>query len=101
MDRFGWKLGDRITVIGGPFPVNLDLTIRGVYDGPDENGLWFQYDYYNELMREYLPGAEITRRHFGYARAARKTSLVLPRTSTPCFAIPMRRPGPTPKKPLR
>lgn len=58
MNRFGWKLGDRITVIGGLFPVNLDLTIRGVYDGPDENGLWFQYDYYNELMREYLPGAD-------------------------------------------
>lgn len=58
MNRFAWKLGDRITVIGGLFPVNLDLTIRGVYDGPDENGLWFQYDYYNELMREHLPGAD-------------------------------------------
>jgi putative ABC transport system permease protein len=58
MDRFGWKLGDRITVIGGLFPLNLELTIRGVYHGPDENGLWFHYDYYNELMREHLPGGK-------------------------------------------
>jgi putative ABC transport system permease protein len=56
MDRFGWKLGDRITIIGGIFPFNVDLTIRGTYHGPDENGLWFQYDYFNELMRKNLAG---------------------------------------------
>lgn len=58
MDRFGWKVGDRITIIGGIFPFNLELTIRGTYHGPDENGLWFQYDYFNELMRKQLAGGK-------------------------------------------
>ena len=52
MDRFGWKVGDRITIIGGLFPFNLELTIRGSYHGPDENGLFFHYDYFNELQRQ-------------------------------------------------
>ena len=51
MDRFGWKVGDRITIIGGMYPFNLELTIRGTYRGPDENGLFFHYDYFNELQR--------------------------------------------------
>jgi putative ABC transport system permease protein len=52
MNRFGWRVGDRITVIGGLFPFNLELTIRGTYHGPDENGLFFHYDYFNELQRQ-------------------------------------------------
>ena len=52
MNRFGWKVGDRITIIGGLFPFNLELTIRGTYHGPDENGLFFHYDYFNELQRQ-------------------------------------------------
>jgi putative ABC transport system permease protein len=56
MQRFGWKVGDRITIIGGTFPFNLELTIRGTYHGPDENGMWFQYDYFNEMMRKSLAG---------------------------------------------
>jgi putative ABC transport system permease protein len=60
MDRFGWKVGERITIIGGLFPFNPELTIRGTYHGPDENGMWFHYDYYNELMHRHLPGGENT-----------------------------------------
>jgi putative ABC transport system permease protein len=51
MNRFGWKVGDRITIIGGLYPFNLDLTIRGTYHGPDENGLFFHYEYFNELQK--------------------------------------------------
>ncbi len=51
MERFGWKIGDRITIIGGLYPFNLDLTIRGTYRGPDEGGLFFHYDYFNELQK--------------------------------------------------
>ncbi len=56
MDRFGWKVGDRVTIIGGIFPFNLDLTIEGTYHGPDENGMFFHYDYFNELMKRNLNG---------------------------------------------
>ena len=56
MERFHWEVGDRITIIGGTFPINLELTIRGTYRGPDENAMWFHYDYFNELMRRTVPG---------------------------------------------
>ncbi|MFI5197422.1 MAG: ABC transporter permease [Thermoanaerobaculia bacterium] len=29
--KYGWKLGDRIVLVGDVFPVTLELTIRGVY----------------------------------------------------------------------
>ncbi len=54
MDRFGWHVGQRITIIGGIFPFNLELTIRGSYHGPDENGLFFHYRYFNELQKKAL-----------------------------------------------
>jgi len=57
MERFDWKVGDRITIVGMIFPFNLDLVIRGTYTGPDETAVWFQHDYYNELVRQHLPGA--------------------------------------------
>src|SRR5512143_207365 len=34
-EKFGWKLGDRITLIGDIFPINAELTIRGIYYLPD------------------------------------------------------------------
>jgi len=30
-DKFGWKLGDKIVLHGDAFPVNPELTIRGIY----------------------------------------------------------------------
>ncbi|MCM3877881.1 MAG: ABC transporter permease [Thermoanaerobaculia bacterium] len=29
--RYGWKLGDRVVLVGDVFPMTLELTIRGVY----------------------------------------------------------------------
>jgi putative ABC transport system permease protein len=29
--KYGWKLGDRVVLVGDVFPVTLELTIRGVY----------------------------------------------------------------------
>ena len=51
MDRFGWKVGDRITLLGTIFPCDLELIIRGVYrEGIDETNLFFHHDYLDELM---------------------------------------------------
>ena len=33
MQRFGWKVGDRITLMGAMWPCNLELIIRGAYSG--------------------------------------------------------------------
>ena len=55
MERFGWKVGDRITILGTFFPFNLELVIWGTYTGPDETAVWFHYDYFNELLRQHFP----------------------------------------------
>ena len=51
MQRFGWKLGDRITLMGAMWPCNLELTIRGVYSGSvDETNLFFHHEYLDEAL---------------------------------------------------
>jgi putative ABC transport system permease protein len=51
MKRFGWKVGDRITILGTLWPCDLELVIRGVYHGGiDETDLFFHHDYFDELM---------------------------------------------------
>jgi len=51
MQRFGWKLGDKITLLGELWPCDVELTIRGVYyGGIDETNLFFHHEYFDELM---------------------------------------------------
>jgi len=51
MERFGWKLGERITLMGAMWPCNLELTIRGVYSGSvDESNLFFHHEYLDEAL---------------------------------------------------
>ncbi len=51
MERFGWKPGDRITLMGAMWPCNLELTIRGVYSGSvDESNLFFHHEYLDEAL---------------------------------------------------
>jgi len=50
--RFGWKLGDRITLLGSFYGVTPELTLRGIYQGTrpeDEDMFFFHWDYFNEL----------------------------------------------------
>src|SRR5436190_21565056 len=49
MQRFGWKVGDRITLMGAMWPYNLELTIQAVYSGSvDETNLFFHHEYFDE-----------------------------------------------------
>jgi putative ABC transport system permease protein len=52
-ERHGWKIGDRITVMGTIFPVNLELTIRALFDTPVsiDQGLYFNWTYVEEAVR--------------------------------------------------
>ena len=51
-NRFGFKVGDRIPLIGDIFPVNLTFTVRSIYDADRDNeNLFFHYEYLNESMR--------------------------------------------------
>ncbi len=55
MERFGWKLGQQVTLEGTIYPVDLTFTIRAVYwkgteAAVDENAFWFHRDYFMESM---------------------------------------------------
>jgi putative ABC transport system permease protein len=53
-EKLNLKLGDRITLIGDIYPVNLELTLRGIFDDPDAiQSLFFNLDY----LRDALPPA--------------------------------------------
>jgi putative ABC transport system permease protein len=49
--KFGWKLGDRIVLKGTIYPVDLELTIRGIYTGPQPtNSVYFNEKYVEEAV---------------------------------------------------
>src|ERR1041385_1853517 len=49
--RFGWKFGDKITLLGAMWPCNLELTVVGEYaGGADETNLFFHHEYFDELI---------------------------------------------------
>jgi putative ABC transport system permease protein len=49
--KFGWKLGDRITLQGTIFPANPELTIRAIYHrDPPQNALYFHAKYLEEAI---------------------------------------------------
>lgn len=52
LERFGWKIGDKITFQGTIWGCDPELTIRGVYhsDSIDETLVFFHHDYFDELM---------------------------------------------------
>lgn len=49
--KYGWKLGDRIVLLGTIYPVNLELYIRGIYHGdPDPKSVYFNAKYVEEAV---------------------------------------------------
>jgi putative ABC transport system permease protein len=52
MQRFGWKVGDKITFMGALWPCDAELVIRGTYRGEsiDETIVFFHHEYFDELM---------------------------------------------------
>lgn len=49
-----WNLGDRVTIKGNIFPVNLDFTVRGIFEGDDafmNRSLYFD----REFLEQSLP----------------------------------------------
>lgn len=54
-DRFGWKIGERITLKGDLFPVNVDLILVGTFEDPQDNNiLLFGIDYLFDLVPQRL-----------------------------------------------
>jgi putative ABC transport system permease protein len=50
-NKYSWKIGDKIMLLGTIFPVNPELTIRGVYHrDPPQNALYFNAKYLEEAI---------------------------------------------------
>jgi putative ABC transport system permease protein len=48
-NKFHWKVGDRLNITGKIFPVNLELTIRGIFTPTDPTqSIYFNKDYIDE-----------------------------------------------------
>jgi putative ABC transport system permease protein len=47
--RFGWKLGDRMTLVGDIYPMTAELNVRAIYTGGEE-ALYFQHAYVDETL---------------------------------------------------
>lgn len=58
-ERYGWKIGDVVTLKGTIFPGNWDFILRGIYKGRDKNvdetAFFFHWDYLNETLKKTAP----------------------------------------------
>jgi len=49
--KYGWKLGDRIVIKGTIYPVDVELTIRGIYTAPESTeSIYFNQKYVEEAV---------------------------------------------------
>ena len=58
-ERFGWKIGDTVTLKGTIFPGNWEFVIRAIYRGAqkstDETQFFFHWNYLNESLKKTAP----------------------------------------------
>jgi putative ABC transport system permease protein len=45
VDRYHWKIGDRIQIQGSYVPITMDLVLVGVYRAADESVIFYHYKY--------------------------------------------------------
>lgn len=49
--KHGWKIGERITIVGDIFPATLELKLVGIFQGPDDGEvMFFSWDYMQESL---------------------------------------------------
>jgi len=53
IEKFHWKIGDQITLMGSPYPITPELVLRGTFTGGPDDQFYFHYDYLNEALREF------------------------------------------------
>lgn len=52
-EKYGWQVGEHIRLKGAIYPVNLDLTLAGIFDPPEEVlSLWFNIDYLDKALED-------------------------------------------------
>ncbi len=50
IQKFHWKIGDRITLLGSPYGITPTLTLRGIFSGGPDDQFYFHYSYLNEAL---------------------------------------------------
>jgi len=57
--KYGWKIGDAVTLRGTIFPGNWEFIVRGIYQGrdkgTDESQFFFSWEYLNESLKKTNP----------------------------------------------
>ena len=57
--RYGWKIGDLVTLKGTIYPGNWEFILRAIYKGRDKNTdesqFFFHFDYLNETLKKTAP----------------------------------------------
>ena len=59
-NRLSLKLGQRITVQGDTYPVDLELIVRAIYEGPDDIEAYFHWKYLQESLPPSYKGLVTT-----------------------------------------
>ncbi|MCX5798116.1 MAG: ABC transporter permease [Proteobacteria bacterium] len=58
--KYGWKIGDIVTLKGTIYPGNWEFLLSGIYRGrdnnTDESQFFFHWDYLNETLKKTAPG---------------------------------------------
>ena len=57
-DRLGLSLGQRITIKGDIYPFNPELTVRAIFEGPDDFNSFFHFKYLEEALGPEM-GSEV------------------------------------------
>ncbi|HQI01473.1 MAG TPA: FtsX-like permease family protein [Deltaproteobacteria bacterium] len=59
VERFGWRIGDVVTLKGTIYPGNWDFVLRAIYRGRtqniDETQFIFNWQYLNETLKDTMP----------------------------------------------
>lgn len=59
VEKYGWKIGDIITLKGIIYPGDWDFALRGIYKGRDETvdetAFFFNWEYFNETLKKNSP----------------------------------------------
>lgn len=68
--KLGWKIGDRIVLTGNMFPVNLELTLVGIFNDPgDTEALYFNRDYLQDSLPTADPRKDMVQQYYVETRS--------------------------------
>jgi putative ABC transport system permease protein len=63
--KLGWKTGERITLVGTLMPVQLELTLAGIFDDPDDTEvLYYNRDYLQDSLTATDPRHDMVQQYY-------------------------------------